>query len=252
VKVLFPAVTCVLVSHLKPSLGEAIDSVLAQTRKDFQLIVADSGQWIGKDSELADTMRGFYEKYSGHPLVEWITTGERADLHEVACPISYITNQVIKARLIKGKYMCTFYDDDMYELTFFEKMVGYLDDNPTCQAVYCAENIYAVNADGSFRQTGGLAADAPRSGAGNFDCRMDGASIMWHTSVLDRMAEPWLPEDPDYNTCSHSDGIFLEKLGAAVGTVHNIPEPLVKNRATPWSTFTPSTGRRPGYDVRRA
>lgn len=251
-KVLCPTVTCVLASHLKPSLGEAVDSVLSQTRTDFQLIILDSGQWIGRDSDLAEQMKGFYEKYSPHPLVEWVTTGESPDLRARACPISYVTNRAIEAGLITGKYMCTFYDDDMYEPEFFEQMAGYLDAHPEHQAVYCAENIYAVRENGDFRQTGFLPADAPRSGAGNFDCRMDGASIMWHTEVLDRMAQPWLPEDPAYDICRHSDGIFLEKLAAIVGTVGNIPEVLVKNRATPWSAYTSTDGPRPAYDLRTA
>jgi hypothetical protein len=252
VKVLFPAVTCVLTSHLKPSLGEAVDSVLSQTRKDFQLIILDSGQWIGKTSKIARQMKGFYEEYSFHPLIDWITTGESASLYEQACPISYVTNQAIRAGIIRGRYMCTFYDDDIYEPQFFEKMAGYLDTHPKIGAVYCAENIYAVNEDGTYWQTGILPADAPRSGAGNFDCRMDGASVMWHTSALEEMEQPWLPEDPDYNACRHSDGVFLEKLAAVVGTVGNVPDTLVKNRATPWSTFTATAGALPEYDIRKA
>lgn len=251
-KVLFPAVTCVLTSHLKPSLGEAVDSVLAQTRKDFQLIILDSGQWIGKDSSLAHKMRAFHKKYASHPLVEWVTTGESADLYERACPISYVTNRAIEAGIIRGKYMCTFYDDDVYEPTFFEKMAGYLDSHPEYKAVYCAENIFAVSTTGVSWQTGFLPADSPRSGKGNFDCMMDGASIMWHTSALDAMTPPWLPEDPDYAVCRHSDGIFLEKLAEVVGTVGNIPEPLVRNRATAWSTFTATNGALSSYEIRKA
>ena len=229
-----------------------MDSVLSQTRTDFQLIILDSGQWIGKSSSIARSMQKFYSKYSSHPLVEWVTTGESEHLYQDACPISYVTNRAIEAGIIRGKYMCTFYDDDVYEPEFFEKMAGYLDDHPEYKAVYCAENIYAVQENGTYQVSGFLGADAPRAGAGNFDCQMDGASIMWHTAALDLMTPPWLPEDPDYYVCRHSDGIFLEKLAAVVGTVGNIPEPLVKNRATPWSTFTSTAGPRPQYDIRRA
>lgn len=251
-KVLCPTVTCVLTSHIKPSLGEAIESVLAQTRKDFHLLVLDSGEWIGGNSILAGTMQEIYDTYSRHPLIEWVTTGEPKNLRERACPVAYVTNQAIRNGLVVGKYMCTFYDDDLYYENFFERMCGYLDEHPDAGAVYCSEEIYALNHDKSFQQISSLPALAPRFGPGNFDCRMDGAQIMWRTEALDQMDDPWIPEDPAYDTCRHSDGLFLEKLARVVGTVYNIQQPLVKHRQSPWSTYTTNEGPRSAYPHRTA
>ena len=78
-KILCPAVTCVLVSHMKPQyLDVALRSAAdEQTRRDVEIVVADSGQWIGVQSQEAADMAAQYARWSRHPLVTWVTTGER-------------------------------------------------------------------------------------------------------------------------------------------------------------------------------
>jgi hypothetical protein len=71
--------------------------------------------------------------------------------------------------------------------------------------------------------------------------QVDGGQIMFRRTVLDAIGDPWLPEDAADGSCRHSDGIFLEKLGAVCGTVPAIPEVLMDHRFTPISTYTPST-----------
>jgi hypothetical protein len=72
-----------------------------------------------------------------------------------------------------------------------------------------------------------------------FDCVVDGAQVMWRTDVLDKMEDPWLPENPSILSCRHSDGIFLEKLMAATrsGVMHNLVDVLVTHRVTSHSTY---------------
>jgi hypothetical protein len=238
-KLLFPAISCLMTSHLKPTLGDAIASVLAQTRKDFQLLVVDSGQWIGRAGEAEDAIKAAYDEYSGHPLVEWITTGEGPDLVYEACPVAYVTNQVIRSGLIRGEYLCCFYDDDLYKAQFFEKMAGFLDDNPEADVVFCSEERVRLTPDGDHWPEIPNHIMALNSKTSCFDCAVDGAQVMWRTSVLDKIGDPWLPESPSILSCRHSDGIFLEKLMAATrnGTMHNIADVLVTHRVTVHSTY---------------
>jgi glycosyltransferase involved in cell wall biosynthesis len=238
-KVLFPAITCLLTSNLKPTLGDAISSVLAQTRKDFQLLVVDSGQWIDRTGDVEDAIKAAYDEYSGHPLVEWITTGEGPDLVYEACPVAYVTNQVIRAGLIRGEFMNTFYDDDLLKPDFFEKMAGFLDENPEADVVFCSEERVKLTPDGDHWPVIPNHIMALNSKTSCFDCVIDGAQVMWRSNVLDNMEDPWLPESPSLLSCRHSDGIFLENLMAATrdGTMHNIDEVLVTHRITSHSTY---------------
>lgn len=235
-----PAVTTVLTVHMKPYLRDSLDSVLAQTRQhDLHVLVVDSGQWIGRDDPTSKAMAAVHADYSGHPILEWVFTGEGPHLRDFRCPVAWATNEVIRAGLVRGRYMCTFYDDDRWHPTFVEKMAGYLDEHADASAVWCSQNRIRLDRDGSETLVGVIAATAPKNG--NWDCQVDGGQIMWRRTVLDAIGDPWLPEDPADGSCRHSDGIFLEKLGAVCGTVPNIPEILYDHRFSPISTYTPST-----------
>jgi hypothetical protein len=74
------------------------------------------------------------------------------------------------------------------------------------------------------------------------DCQVDGAQVMFRREMLDRIGDPWLPEDPDDGSCRHSDGIFLERLAQAAGVIHPVGTgaPLVTHRYTPFSRYSPS------------
>jgi hypothetical protein len=237
VKVLSPAVTCLLTSHAKPYLRDALGSVLAQTRLDIQVIVADSGAWIGRDDPASKEMARIHADFADHPLIEWVTTGEGEGLRQRLCPVGWVTNEVIRAGLPRGRYMCTFYDDDLYRPRFMEVMAGFLDGTPQARAVWCSLALTKLDADGSTSSRGAIGALVPRE-PGTWDCRVDGSQVMWRREVLDAIGDPWLPEDPG-PPCSHSDGIFLEKLGRVCGTVPNITEVLCEHRYTPLSAYTP-------------
>jgi hypothetical protein len=234
---LAPAVTCITGAHMKPYLRDALNSLLAQTRQaDVAVIVVDSGQWQGRDDHLSKQMRAVYDDFHAEPLIDWVFTGEGPRLKAEACPIAWATNEVIRAGLVRGRYMCAFYDDDRYHPTFMERMAGFLDDNPDAPAVWCSQNRIRLFPDGSEELLGVIAATGPKSVG--WDCQVDGGQIMWRTLLMDDIGDPWIPEDP--GECRHSDGLFLEKLGAVAGAVPNIPDVLMDHRFTPISTYTPS------------
>lgn len=238
-KVLSPAVTILLASHMKPYLRDAIKSVLGQTRTDMQVLVVDSGQWIGRDDDRSFKMAAIYDDFHNHPQVDWVTTGEGPELRRERCPIGWTTNEVIRAGLIRGRYVSTFYDDDQYHPDFVERMAGYLDAHPEAPAVWCSQDRVRLDPDGTETLVGRIEATGPR-GPGQWDCQVDGAQIMFRREVLTLIGDPWLPEDPG-DSCRHSDGIFLEALSRAVGVpVPAIGDVLLRHRFTPISTYTPS------------
>lgn len=238
-KVLAPAVTCILASHMKPTLATALDSVVHQTRTDIQIIVADSGQWIGYGDVTSQTMHEIYQRYSVEPRVEWVTTGEAPRLAARACPISWATNQVIRAGLVRGRYVCTFYDDDRYERNFMERMAGFLDSHPEHRAVWCSQHRSRLLADDITEQkVGEIIASGPKP-PGHFDQLVDGTQVMFHREILDEIGDPWLPESPRDEDCRHSDGVFLERVAKYAGEVPGINEVLVTHRFTRYSTYSP-------------
>lgn len=238
-KVLSPSVTILQTIHNKPTVAESIKSVIDQTRTDWELIVLDSGQWQHNNDEVSEQMSQDYFIYSVHPQIQWIITGELPGLNKRKCPISWVTNEAIRAGLVRGRYFCTFYDDDKYYPEFVARMVGYLDDNPDCDAVRCSQERTFIKPDGTKDSTPPLMATDFISGE-NFDCVVDGGQVMMRSNVLDKIGDPWLPEDPDWNVCSHSDGIFFNKLGKVIDKMHFIEEILMENVKTPHSTYSPT------------
>lgn len=239
-KHLAPTLTILLTAHMKPTVADTLRSIIGQTRTDFACLVLDSGQWRGRGDDDSVAMARAYCDYRHHQLVDWMFTGEPAELRREACPVAWVFNHAVRAGLIRGRYMCTMYDDDVYAPDFVERMVGYLEDNPQARACWCTEDRVTLHPDGSATLVGRIEATGPRSGA-VFDCQVDGAQVMWRTDVLADIGDPWLPEDPAVGSCRHSDGVFLDKLGG-VCAVYPVQTPyaLVTHRFTRWSTYTPA------------
>lgn len=238
-KVISPAVTCILTSHMKhPYLRSSIESVLAQTRRDFQILLVDSGQWIGRDDMTGTEMARIYDEYHQHPLIEWITTGEGPDIRRHKCPVAWTFNETLRSGMVRGRYVCTFYDDDLYYPKFMECMAGFLDQHPEAKAVYSAQNRVNVTLAGDRAVVGNFPANFPRPG-GSFCGAVDGAQIMFRKSLLDEIGDPWMDED-NLGNCHQSDGAFMDKLGTHAGVVPNIPDVLGEHRFTRISAYHPS------------
>lgn len=238
-------------SHLKPTLGEALESVTNQTRsQDMQIVVVDSGAWMDADVDTQQKMYPIYKHFSAHPLVDWYFTGEPKNARELYCPVSHWSNLAFRQGLVRGKYVCFFYDDDIYYPTFIEKMAGYLDANPSAMAVRCTEARTVIYPDGRKESTPQLVADRVMMGGENMDCVVDGMQVMLRKEVINEMIHrqtsgdviDWelYPETPDWNSCSHSDGIFFNKMTKVIDKLHIISEVLCEHRSTQYSTFTPS------------
>lgn len=245
-KVLEPTITCLVMSHMKPTIQQALESVVEQTRiSDVEIVVIDSGRWFDQgDMYLKTSIGNTMEFFLGYPNITWYTTGESKDFAKQACPVAYWTNKAFELGLVRGKYVCMHYDDDIYYKSFFEKMAGYLDEHPEAGAVRCSQNRTKIYKDGHTESTPPLLANDFIVGP-HMDCVVDGQQVMIRTSVIEKMKEKYgselLPSDPDVSSCSHSDGIFFNRMSEFIDKLHFIPEVLCEHRNTVYSTYTPTT-----------
>src|SRR5260221_2771078 len=137
-------------------------------------------------------MDAVYRKYAQHPLIEWVFTGEPADLIRGQCPVALVRNAAMRAGLPRGRYVCTFYDDDIYDPEFTEEMAGFLDRHPEAGAVWCSE-YRAVGRPGAAAEvTGTIPAGGPKT-AGQIDFPVDGAQGMCRRAMVDPNGGPRLP-----------------------------------------------------------
>lgn len=251
-KVIDPRVTIMLASHMKPNwLPSSLESILAQTRRDIQIIVCDSGEWIGRETDYdapdqPAAMHQLYQRYSVHPLIEWVTLGQQPRLIERACPYTYAWNRIIESGLIRGRYIAVFTDDDLYRPQFVERMAGYLDNAAASEsarvapmlipaAVWCSQDRVHEDPLGQRPDPMVIHADHVKT-AGWLD-HVDITQVMFYRALLDHMNRPVFDESPDNATCRHADGLFLERLAGVAAPVPNIDEVLVTHRYTPVSTY---------------
>ena len=223
-------VTIILTSHLKPTLGDALASVARQTFTDYECVVMDSGQRPPDDEWQLKMVAAL------DPRIVLEFTGEDHGLRDRLCPVGWATNEVIRRGLVRGKYVCTFYDDDEYEPTFLERMVGHLEATGE-RAVWCSQDRVALLASGERQHRGVIRADRVLT-PGSILNRVDGGQVMFTREALMALGDPWLPEDP--GSCYNSDGQFLERLCSLVGEIQPLDEMLYTHRFTPHSTYSPT------------
>lgn len=245
-KHLSPTITCLLTIHKNPLAEEALRSVVSQTRKDAQIIVADSGYWVEFETEEHKKRAELYARYKDHPLIDWVFTGEGKDASKSTCMVAKVFNDVFRQDLVKGKYFCTFYEDDLYNPRFFERMAKVLDGHDEYDAVWCSQ--YWVKKEKDKETLIKVwKADKDLTPKDRFNNVVDGGQIMMRTRAIYKMINEnpilWktdryelVPESPD--TCRHSDGLFFEKLKTVITKVGYIEEPLYTHRFSPDSTFT--------------
>lgn len=126
---------CLPVYNGERHLGEAIESVLAQTLPDFELIICDNASTDGTQ-EIA-------QRYANQDKrVIYIRNREN---------IGVCANYNLSFNSSRGKYIKPFAHDDLLAPNFLEKLVAILDSQPDVSLAACGKNI--VNAKGEITET---------------------------------------------------------------------------------------------------
>ena len=179
-------ITCLLPSHNRPEgLQRAVDSVIAQTHTDWQLLILDSG---------------VLQPEFDHPRIEVHLTGETEQLRRYKWALSVSLNNAIP--FIKGDAVCVLCDDDVYYPNAFEMFATM---RPEQSAVYGSVERHGFH-DLLAWEIRGL--NSPH----RMDCKVDGMQFCFRRSLLDTFVDerPW-PEELQHQ--KHSDGVFMDRIG---------------------------------------
>jgi hypothetical protein len=100
-------------------VAETIESVLAQTSDDWELIVVDNGN--------SDEMARIVEQYTADPRITLIRQPNRGVRGGVSAA----------AAEARGRYLCLVDSDDAVEPTFCERIAAVIEESPDVHAVGC-------------------------------------------------------------------------------------------------------------------
>lgn len=192
-----PRVSVILTSYNKAKyLSQAIESVLNQTFKDFELLIvddnSDDGSWeiIQKFKAQDDRVKAFKTDLdpSGHSI----------DMNR------YTHNINLMWPKAEGDYISYLCDDDWYLPTRLERMVEFLDFNPGVFVCYGIQQIANMEGDevkmGPLRNSPKILYDAV--------CKVDHSSVM-HRKECFGVVGGW-PEEK--KTWRIGDAYFWAKL----------------------------------------
>ena len=111
-------------------VGETIDSVLAQTRTDWELIVVDNGN--------SDEMARVVEKYTGDSRIKLVRQENKGVRGGVTAA----------ADVAVGRYLCPLNSDDLLQPDFCERVGTLIDADPGIDAVGCDAECFRDPYDG--------------------------------------------------------------------------------------------------------
>jgi glycosyltransferase involved in cell wall biosynthesis len=228
-----PFISCILLSHNKPdNVGEAINSLLAQTFSDWEAIVFDSGV-------LHD--QGFFSGLPAmkDPRFRLIRSWETEELRQTKTVASWCFNECFRKKMLNGSFVVYLCDDDMFYPNAFQTFYDYAQSNPEAKAMYASIDMTAVPPSGEKVTYHEMIAEEMKGsccGGGPLDCRVDYLQLCHKAELFDLFPdEDFWPEDRE--VIRHADGIFLEKIGSRV-PIYPIATKIGENRKVPLSLNT--------------
>lgn len=120
-------------------LANSIDSVLAQTYKDFELIIVDDGS--------TDDTASMIEKYLADDRVKYIKLEKNAG-------VSNARNTGVENAC--GEWIAFHDSDDCWRPNKLEKQMAYLDEHPNCGMLYSAYEFHMPGEDEPIKVPGGF------------------------------------------------------------------------------------------------
>lgn len=147
-----PKVSFVLPAYKRRFLNEAITSILAQTCRDFELIVVDDCSPEGLLDEFARFDRPNMMADAGY---EWLVDGIRVRYYRNTQNLG--GKDLIAAWNKAMEYATSAFsvlasDDDVYHRDYLQEMIALAEKYPQVDVFHCREVV--INADGSWRRIG--------------------------------------------------------------------------------------------------
>lgn len=228
-----PFLSCILLSHNKPeNVGEAIDSLCAQSFSDWEAIIFDSGVLYDQ---------GFYSGLPAlkDPRFRLVRSWETEELRQTKTIASWCFNECFRRNMLNGSFVVYLCDDDMFYPNAFQTFYDYAQSHPDAKAMYGSVDFTAVRRTGEKLPYHEIIAEEIKGsccGGGKLDCQVDYMQLCHKADLFDLFPdEDFWPEDRE--VIRHADGIFLEKIGSRV-PIYPIPVKIGENRKVPQSLNT--------------
>ena len=117
----FPKVSVIVPAYnVAPYLAETLDSVLAQTRSDYEIIVVNDGS----TDETAQVAESYRERFAGKLVYVWQENRGLAAARNTAI------------RTARGQYIALLDGDDVWMPTYLEILLGMLEADPSLDVVF--------------------------------------------------------------------------------------------------------------------
>lgn len=225
-----PFLSCIILSHNKPeNVGEAIDSVLAQTLGDWEAVIFDSG--VLHDKGFFSTLPAMND-----PRIRLVRSWETEELRQTKTIASWCFNECFRKKMLNGQYVVYLCDDDLFYPNAFQAFYDFAQTYPEARAMYASIDMTALTPEGEKVAYHELLAKEMKGsccGGGPLDCHVDYLQLCHKADLCDLFPdEDFWPEDREL--IAHADGIFLEKIGSRV-PIFPIPAKIGENRKVPLS-----------------
>jgi glycosyltransferase involved in cell wall biosynthesis len=225
-----PFLTCIVLSHDKAAyVGDALNSLVAQTFPDWEAVVFDSGVLYDQ---------GFFDHLPAarDPRIRLVRSWETDELRRIKTIASWCFNECFRKKLVQGRYVTYLCDDDLLYPNAFQAFYDYLRCHPDAKALYASVDLTGLNAQGEkcrFREILAHEVKGSCCGGGELDNHVDYLQLCHEADLLKRLPDDeYWPEDR--TVIRHADGIFLEKIGSLV-PIYPVKAKIGENRKVPVS-----------------
>lgn len=217
-----PKVSVILTTYNRPAmLRRAVESVLAQTFPDFELLVFD-------DNSGDPEQRAYLERLerSGDPRIRVWRSDVRNEDRSKLTRYAVLCNKGL-LEIAEGEYVSYLCDDDYFLPMRLERMVARMNPAEDVHAVYGSQKVVEL-VDGHEEARGVREAVLVNRAP---DCSIDHSSVM-HTRESGIAVGGW---ETGPEVWSHGDGVFFQKLADAGFAFHPISEILDAHTVHPGS-----------------
>lgn len=204
----------------EPYLGAAIDSVRAQTRADWQLVVVDNGN--------SDAIASIVDRYRDDPRIVLLRQDNKGYCGGVAAATAAAT----------GEFISVFDSDDLLEPSFVERVADVVDSVPGVAAIGCdAELFYDPEhlrpPEDYFRSIGRKSPPSPNHSAGVMELMDEG--VPGYTGAVRRDVWELLDGYSPAETGVEPDVVLWLRMAARGLDIRILADKLVRFRQRPHS-----------------